>query len=185
MSDLVLAATDRALPIALRRIEDERVPEGMIGLATYLEERLVARCAVPPEVMEFIESRDLFSEPVQLVLAAREEPPGLQCRLFAVVDVATDDAASGDGDAGSEPWRASVPKFELEEADAGPGDDDELPPTQGMIFLGQIVRFAGDRRHPDNLGLEAADVLRRLIEGRTTEVVDRALDDLLGGSGLP
>ena len=54
-----------------------------------------------------------------------------------------------------------------------------------MIFLGQIVRFAKDRRHPDNLALEAADVLLKLVEGRTSEVVDRALDDLVGGSGLP
>jgi hypothetical protein len=34
--------------------------------------------------------------------------------------------------------------------------------------------------HPGNLPLEAADILRRLIEGKTTEVVDKALEDLLG-----
>lgn len=189
MSDLVLAATDRPMPVAVRRIEDERVPEGMVGLATYLGERLIARCAIPPEVAEFIESNDLFADPVQLVLAAREEPPGLQCRLFAVVDVDGEAAAGEPADGGAEPWQASVPRFELEaEAAAAspePDEDEEAAATQGMIFLGQIVRFAGDRKHPDNLGLEAADVLRRLIEGRTSEVVDRALDDLLGGSGLP
>lgn len=182
MSDLVLAATDRPLPLAVRRIDDERVPEGMVGLATYLAERLIARCAVLPEVVEFLEARDTFADPVQLVLAAREEPPGLQCRLFAVVDVVIEETASG-GE-GAEPWTASVPKFELEDVPAAADGDDEEPP-QGMFFLGQIVRFAKDRRHPDNLGLEAADVLRKLIEGQTSEVVDRALDDLLGGSGLP
>ena len=187
MSDLVLAATDRPLPLAVRRIDDDRVPEGMIGLASYLEDRLIARCAVPPEVAEFIEARELFTDPVPLVLAAREEAPGLQCRLFAVVDVETDAeglGGEGEGEGGPEPWQASVPKFELEDAPAG-GDGDGPSPTQGMIFLGQIVRFAKDRRHPDNLALEAADVLLKLVEGRTSEVVDRALDDLVGGSGLP
>jgi hypothetical protein len=183
MSDLVLAATDRRLPVDARRIADDRVPDGMIGLGSYLEDRLIARCAVPPEVMEFIETRGLFTKPVQLVLAAREEDPGLQCRLFAVVDVDADALGGGDDDdAPAEPWKASVPKFELE----APPDDAETSEAerqaQGMIFLGQIVRFTKDRRHPDSLPLEAADVLRRLVEGRTSEVVDRVLDDLLGGS---
>lgn len=178
MSDLVLAATDRPLPLAVRRIDDDRVPEGMVGLGSFLEDRLIARCAVPPEVMEFIETREVFTKPVQLVLAAKEEEPGLQCRLFAVVDVDAEAAQDGDDEGPEEPWKASVPSFELEGEEPAEGDR----PAQGMIFLGQIVRFARDRRHPDSLPLEAADVLRRLVEGRTSEVVDRALDDLLGGS---
>ncbi len=43
------------------------------------------------------------------------------------------------------------------------------------------MRFAKDRVHPESLPLEAADVLRKVIEGKTSEVVDRALEDLLGG----
>lgn len=175
MSDVVLAATDRALPVAVRPIEDERVPDGMVGLASYLGERLIARCAVAPEVAEFIETRQLFQEPVQLVLAAREEPPGLQCRLFAVVEVTPD---GGDETEPDEPWAASVPKFE---AEAGEDGEESGPEGQGMIFLGQIVRFAKDRKHPDDLALETADVLRTLVEGRAGEVVDRLLDNLLDG----
>ena len=48
------------------------------------------------------------------------------------------------------------------------------------IPLGNIVRFQSDRVHPESLPLETADVLRKIIEGGTSEVVDRALVDLLG-----
>lgn len=174
-SEVVVAATDRPLPIAVRRITDERVPPELVGLATYLGERLIARCAVPEEVAEFIEGKGLLEQPAQLVLAAKEEAPGLQCRLFALVEVAKERQGEPD-----EPWAASVPSFE-----AATQTDPTEPAPQGMIFLGLIVRFAKDRKHPDNLGLEAADVLRRVVEGETTEVVDRVLDDLLGGGPLP
>ena len=48
-----------------------------------------------------------------------------------------------------------------------------------VIPLGQIVRFDRDRRHPDSLSLEAADVLGRIVEGKVVEVVDKVLEDLL------
>jgi len=54
-------------------------------------------------------------------------------------------------------------------------------PPVAPIPLGTVVRFSKDRVHPDSLPLEAADILRRIIEGKTAEVVDRALEDLLGG----
>lgn len=171
MSDVVLAATDQPLPIAIGRIDDERVPEGMIGLATYLQERLIARCAVPPEVADFVEQRELFDQPVQLVLAAKEEAPGLQCRLYAVVEV---NRVTETPDEPAEPWAASVPRYEDQVAESS--EDDE---AQGMFFLGQIIRFDRDRKHPEDLALETADVLRTLVEGRTGEVVDKLLDDLL------
>jgi hypothetical protein len=174
-SDVVLAATDRPLPISVRRIVDERVPADLVGLATYLDDRLIARCAVPEEVVEFIEGKRLFEQPAQLVLAAKEEPPGLQCRLFALVEVAPDGE-----DETSEPWAASVPSYE----ESAAGEPGEATP-QGMIFLGLIVRFAKDRKHPDSLGLEAADILRRVVEGQATEVIDKVLDDLLGGGPVP
>jgi hypothetical protein len=151
----------------------------MVGLASFLGDRLIARCAVPPEVAEYIEGKELFEHPVQLVLAAREEPPGLQCRLFAVVEVAED---GDDEDEPDEPWSASVPKFEPDEGDL---TDPDQAGSQGMVFLGQIVRFSRDRKHPDSLALETADVLRTLVEGKAGEVVDRVIDDLLDGPELP
>ncbi len=180
-SDVVVAATDRPLPITVRRITDDRVPEDLIGLATYLGDRLIARCAVPEEVAEFIEGRRLFEQPAQLVLAAKVEPPGLQCRLFALVEV----AGGGEESEPDEPWAASVPSYEDVAETSGASAQAAEATPQGMVFLGLIVRFAKDRRHPENLGLEAADILRRVVEGETTEVVDKVLDDLLGGGTLP
>ena len=58
--------------------------------------------------------------------------------------------------------------------------DEEDDPQVAPIPLGNIVRFERDRVHPDSLPLETADVLRKIIEGGTSEVVDRALSDLLG-----
>jgi hypothetical protein len=59
-------------------------------------------------------------------------------------------------------------------------DDDEDDPAVAPIPLGNIVRYERDRVHPESLPLEAVDVLRRIIDGDTSEVVDRALADLLG-----
>ena len=44
----VLAATDQPVPIEVREIADDRVPDGMRCLGTFLDGNLVARCAVPP-----------------------------------------------------------------------------------------------------------------------------------------
>jgi hypothetical protein len=45
------------------------------------------------------------------------------------------------------------------------------------------VRYERDRLHPESLPLETADVLKKIIEGDASEVVDRALADLLGLDG--
>jgi hypothetical protein len=59
-------------------------------------------------------------------------------------------------------------------------DEGEDDPQVAPIPLGNIVRFQRDRVHPDSLPLETADVLKKIIEGGASEVVDRALSDLLG-----
>jgi hypothetical protein len=86
-----------------------------------------------------------------------------------------------DEDEDEEPWSASVPgsSYEsvVEEEEDVEGEDD---PAVAPIPLGNIVRFGRDRVHPESLPLEAVDVLRRIIDGETSEVVDRALSDLLG-----
>jgi len=175
-SGMVVAATNRALPLRVEPLADDRVPDGMTCLASYLGNRLIARCAVPHEAVESLERFELFRDPVHLLLAAREEPPGLQCRLFALVDLPED----AEDDDKPEPWAASVPGPAYEEAvrESG-GDGDSTSPRQAMVFLGQIIRFDRDRKHRDNLAQEAADILRRIVEGEAVEVVDKVLEDLL------
>lgn len=168
----VVVATDQPLPIRVERLDDSRAPEGMVVLGSYLEDRLVARCAIPAEAATLLEAGRFFRDPARLVLAAREAPPGLQCQLFALVQLPTD---SGPAD---EPWADSLPGASYDRA-TGSGAPDEAD-EQAAVLLGQIVRFARDRVHPGNLPLEAIDVLSTIVQGELVEVVDKILDDLLG-----
>ncbi|MGH7582857.1 MAG: hypothetical protein ACREL5_06520 [Gemmatimonadales bacterium] len=172
----VIVATDRAVPLDVAEIADDRVPEGMACLGTYLNSQLVARCVVPPGTAEFFQRHAIFGEPRRLLLAAREEAPGLHCELYAIVPVPDEPLGADEDD---EPWAASLPSSHYEEvvaADRAEHRSDEL----AAVLLGQVVRFEKDRRHPGSLALEAIDVLSRIVSGRVVEVVDRVLEDLLG-----
>jgi hypothetical protein len=181
-----LAATEQPVAVRVALVDDERVPDGMVCMGSFLGERLIARSVLPPETWDAVREQDLFSDPVPIVLVAREAPPGLQCQLFALLALEEEEEVEDeeeDDEDESEPWAASVPGAGYEAAagneEEEEEDDDEAP--QLVAFpLGNIVRFHRDRVHPENLPLEAADVLRKIIEGRASEVVDRALADLLG-----
>jgi hypothetical protein len=181
---VALAVTDAAVELRVAIVDDERTPEGMICMGTYRGERLVARCVMPPEAWQQVQEYGLFDEPVKVVLVAREAAPGLQCQLYAMVPVPE---VEEEEDEDEEPWAASVPGAGYEAAVAGDddeeaddddddGEDEEVTP----LPLGNIVRFARDRAYPESLPHEAADILMKVIEGKTSEVVDRALADLLG-----
>jgi hypothetical protein len=179
----VLAATDRPVTIDVHEITDERVPEGMSCLGTFLDAKLVARCVVPPGAAEYFEKHGVFAEPRQLVLAAREEEPGLQCELYAIVPLPPE--PMGDDEAeDAEPWAASVPSSQYEQSIAA--DAPDAAGTEGgdrpmaAVLLGSIVRFQRDRKHPESLPLETMDVLAKIVSGRVVEAVDKVLEDLLG-----
>jgi hypothetical protein len=170
-----LAATEGPVELTVALVDDERTPEGMVCMATYRNGRLVARCAVPPEAWDQVHAHRLFEQPVPVVLVAREAPPGLQCQLFAMVTLPPELQLELEGDEEREPWAESVPGSGYEAAaEQAEGDTD---PAVAPIPLGNIVRFSKDRVHPDSLPLEAADILRRIIEGQTAEVVDKALEE--------
>ena len=182
----VFVTTREPIALSVSRLDDPRAPESS-ALAAYIDGRMVARSAMPPEAIERLVDLKLFEEPVALGLFAYEEAPGLQCRLFALVP-----RASLEADAhSSEPWKASVPSYEamrdaeddmdddMDDDDDEDGDDESPYET---ILLGHIVRFAKDRKFPDNLAEEAVDILTRIIHGaEPLEDADRkAIDDLLG-----
>lgn len=184
-SPVALAATETPVELRVALIDDDRTPEGMVCMGTFRGERLIARCVLQPAAWEQIQEFGLFDEPVPVVLVARESPPGLQCQLFAMVPVPdVDDEDDDEEEEAEEPWAASVPGAGYEAAVAGEeaGDDEEEENEAGVtpLPLGNIVRYERDRVHPDSLPHEAADVLMKIIEGKTSEVVDRALADLLG-----
>src|SRR5688572_3358245 len=211
-SPVALAATDRPLPLRLATIEDERAPDGMACIGSFLGPKLVARCVVPPDAAAFLLERGLFAQPVRLALAAREEAPGLQCQLFALVDLPGDFFDTPDEEEESaSPWADSVPGTAYDRAmqegpvppagdaddaedaedaeDADEEDDEDADDSgrerQAAVFLGQIIRFDHDRKHPDDLALETMDVLRTIVQGDVSEVVDKVLEDLLGEAGPP
>ncbi|HUR95733.1 MAG TPA: hypothetical protein VMY76_14215 [Gemmatimonadales bacterium] len=177
-SPAAIAATESAVQITVGLIEDERVPEGMVCMGSYRDGRLIARAVLPPEAWNQIQEYEIFSEPVQIVLVARSAPPGLQCQLYAMVPLPDVDDESDE----DEPWSASVPgsSYESVVGDEEDEEEDGDDPAVAPIPLGNIVRYDRDRVHPESLPLEAVDVLRRIIDGETSEVVDRALADLLG-----
>lgn len=178
-SPAAIAATENPVQITVGLLEDERVPDGMVCMGSYRNGRLIARAVIPPEAWGQIEEFGIFTEPVQIVLVARAAPPGLQCQLYAMVPLPDLEDESDE-----EPWSASVPGASYESVVSEDEDDEEEEgdddPAVAPIPLGTIVRYERDRIHPESLPLEAVDVLRRIIDGETSEVVDRALADLLG-----
>ena len=170
----VFVTTAQPVPVRVDRLTDERAPEGM-ALGAFIGDRLIARSAMDAESIERLLSLGLFDEPVPLGLFAYEEEPGLQCRLFALVrSDALREAADAD-----EPWKASVPSFEDREEEGDGEGEGEGPPME-TILLGHIVRFAGDRKHPDDLAAEAVDILQKILTGGPlADASQKAIDDLL------
>lgn len=169
-----IAATAEPVQLKVALIQDERVPAEMVCMGTYRNGRLVARSVIAPEAWAQIQEHGFFDEPLQVVLVARVAPPGLQCQLFAMVPLPEEDP-----DEAEEPWATSVPSSSYEaslEDESARQEDPRVAP----VPLGNIVRYQRDRVHPESLPLETADVLKKIIEGDASEVVDRALADLLG-----
>jgi hypothetical protein len=164
-----IAATEEPIQLTVGLVEDERVPPGMVCMGTYRNQRLVARSVISPEAWEQIQEHRFFDEPLQVVLVARVAPPGLQCQLFAMVPLPNEEEPE-------EPWSSSVPSSSYEASLESEAEDPKVAP----VPLGNIVRYDRDRVHPESLPLETADVLQKIIEGNASEVVDRALAELLG-----
>lgn len=179
----VFVTTREPVTVNVSQLDDPRAPESS-ALAAYIDGRMVARSAMPAEAIARLVELHLFDEPVPLGLFAYEEAPGLQCRLFALVPRSLLEAEVHN----AEPWKESVPSYEAslgaddddDDDDDEDGDDEETPFE--TILLGHIVRFAKDRRHPEDLAAEAVDILQRIIHGaEPLEDADKkAIDDLLG-----
>ncbi|MDH5804950.1 MAG: hypothetical protein OEZ54_07180 [Gemmatimonadota bacterium] len=182
---VAFVATQDPVMVKVKKVPDDRTPEGMVCMGTFLNptDHIIARSAIPPDVFLDLEEKDIFHGPVRLALAAVEQDPGLQCRLFALIPAQKfqdpDDTEDDEG-VYEEPWAQSVPQFQPETE----AEDQTIPENAVVPFLlGHIVRFRKDRKHPEDLAMEAGDVLRSLLADRpsTTEVIDKLLDDLLEG----
>jgi len=168
----VLVGTAAPVQLEVRPVEHYLTPEGTVCIGTFHEGQTLGRCAIPAESIEDFLEMDLFDEPVSLALNVRIGGPGVEGSLLALVPM---DQAGGE-ETGDEPWRASVPSASF---DAEDEDEEGSGPSQLVgIFLGEIVRFEKDRKNPDSLLREAADMLAGVIRGRVGSVVDRVIEDL-------
>lgn len=156
-----IVSTLSPVAIELRRVEHELASEGSACLATYLAGKVICRQQVAEDALPRYEK--LIHGPVVLALAGRERDPGLQCRLLAMIPSEWLRRFRED----DEPWRSDAPTFD----DADDAEDGTVP-----VLLGNIVRFAKDRRFPDDLPHEVGDVMHRLLGGQVSEVVDKMLD---------
>jgi len=110
-STVAFVSTQQTVELSVDEIEDDRTPEGMVCMGVFFQARLIARSIVPPEALEQLEAQQVFASPVRLGLAAVEEEPGLQCRLFALLPASRFQEQEPEQEA-AEPWAASVPRCE-------------------------------------------------------------------------
>ena len=173
----VFVATATPLLVNVAPMPDDRAPDG-VCLASRIDGRLVARCAMPGESIERLMQLKLFEEPVMIGLLAFEGEPGIQARLVALVPSTRLTEGSSEED---EPWKASVPSFEKAQREAVEGEEaDAEGAGLAAILLGHIVRFSSDRKHPDDLAREAVDILQRVVAGTPLDdAAAKAIDDLL------
>lgn len=169
--DTVLVGTASPVTLTVESIEHHLAPEGTVCIGTFLNGNLIGRCAVPEETAEEFVAMELFRRPVALALNVHAGGPGVEGSLLALVPAS--EARQEEDE--EEPWKESVPGSGFEEA-AGTESESHLV----GIFLGEVVRFQEDRKHPSSLVREAADMLAGVVRGRIGNVVDRVIRDLTG-----
>ncbi len=171
----VLVGTASPVRLRIEKVQHHLTPGGTVCVATYLGKRLIGRCAVPEETAEEFLQMELFNRPVSLALSVRPGGPGVEGNLLALVPL-SDASSDGPPDgSGPEAWRRSVPGAGYDAAAlANEGTEQPL----AGVFLGQVVRLEEDRKHPENLLREAADMLSGVVRGRIGNIVDRLISDV-------
>lgn len=146
--------------IRFEGIEDADVGPDEKAVAFFNDEgRRVSRAIIPANVFDKL---PLFlAQPVPLLLAMEEVPPGLAGNLLALIPASAMRASRLE----DEPWLASLPV-------------DESEAQYQPLFIGKVVRFEKDRRWPDDLVKDATDVFERLLAGDSMPVVDKMLESL-------
>jgi hypothetical protein len=178
VEQLIVVTHPTPIDLDARPLEHEAVPDGSIGLAYFHGERLIARGIVTQDAVEAI--RSLLHEPVSLALAASEDDGGnIDARVCLVLPLDREALRGGDGDdEPEEPWKASVPEVPSFEQTA---DGEATPPHLALLPIGNVVRNARQRNHPDDVAGDAREMLENLLQGRARDAVAEAIDELLRG----
>lgn len=181
----VVVASAMPLKLRTRPVEHPSIPDGAVGLGTYIENRLLGRQAMKEETIPAYVT--LLSVPRRLAYVAYGKEDGaVEGQLAALVKPSEIAELGGrpldSGQGGreeDEPWKASVPSYDPSEGDipdpAGKGSDDD---HVALLPLGLVVRMSQRRVHPDDLAAEAADVLRTVVNEGSVEIVDQFLDTI-------
>lgn len=180
-----MVASSEALSLTTRRVEHPSIAEGALGLGTFIDGNLLARQSVTRSSLPTY--RALLRVPRRLSYLAYEKEDGsVEGQVAALIRPSevqdlNPQRPSGDDQPEEEPWKASIPSWEPEEADRSSGtkpdgvdDEDHV----ALLPLGLVVRISQRRHHPDDLVAEAADVLRTLVREGAVEVVDQFLDTI-------
>lgn len=187
MDELIVVTHPEPVQLEARPVETDAAEEGSVALAYYHDGKLLARGFVATDAVKAIES--ILSDPVSVALAATEDPAGnIDARFCLVLPVDPDKFPIDDEDeAPAEAWRSSLPETPTFSAstfsdgsETGQTDEDaEDRPRVALLPIGNVVRQAGDRSHPDDVASDLRDMLVNLMEGRARDAVAKAIDDLL------
>jgi len=180
----ILVGTAGPVALDVQAIEHHLTPDGFVCIGTSHEGRPIGRCVLPSQNAREFFALDLFESPVPVALNVREGGPGVEATLLALVSL-DPNALPGQSeeDESAEPWLSSVPGGGYEPEESGEVWRDNEASAQQLVgvFLGEVVRFADDRRAPGSLLREAADMLATVLQGDVVNVTDRLLQELTAG----
>ncbi|MGH7447326.1 MAG: hypothetical protein ACRELT_07185, partial [Longimicrobiales bacterium] len=171
VEQLVVITHPDPVVLEARTIQDVSTPHGSVALGYYYDGHVLARGVVANDALDAIQG--LLRTPVSVALAATEDESGnIEARVCLVLPVEPDELPGADEEP-EEPWRASLP--------TPPGElnsEYEETPKLALLPIGNAVRGAGHRNHPDVAG-DAKEMLSNLLSGRSHDAISRAIDDLL------
>lgn len=172
MEQLVVITHPDPVVLEARTIEDVSTPDGSVALGYYYDGHVLARGVVANDALDAIQG--LLRTPVSVALAATEDEGGnIEARVCLVLPVEPEDLPGGGDEEPEEPWRASLPTPPTEL-----NGDYQEPPKLALLPIGNAVRGANHRNHPDVAG-DAKEMLHNLLSGRSHDAVRRAIDELL------
>ena len=180
---MVVVTHPEPIRLEARPLEHEAVPEGEVALAYYHDGRLLARGVVSPEAVKAISG--ILTDPVSVALAATEDEEGnIDARLCLVLPVDPDKWPNEDEEGPEEPWRSSLPAApsfdgEFESTGNESEEEDDDTPRVALLPIGNVVRHARDRHHPESIAHDVREMLVNLMEGKASDAVEKAIDDLL------
>jgi hypothetical protein len=178
MDQVVIVTYPQPIRLEARQVQHDEVPDGTIGLAYFYERHLIARGVVTHEAVGVI--RRLLDAPVTVALAATQDGDGnIEGRVCLMLPMDSELLRGEEPSAEEEPWRASVPQPPAEIEESWKAEPEAERPQMALLPLGNVIRTARHRNHPDDVARDAREMLENLLSGRSRDAVNQAIDDLL------